>query len=153
MVEIYQSEQQNTRKSNAFNAIHHSDSKDSNHQRLKEANHNNARRKKRSIARGDSNMNNRYDDSSGNRSNIPSSSQDNNAGPKHKSSLPKQTHFVYLIKVQETGKKLGDRTVYMVSFSYFIYPRIPRDIIVIWQVADFFAFSPLTSYMCRRPKG
>ncbi|XP_065077728.1 tyrosine-protein kinase receptor torso-like [Ochlerotatus camptorhynchus] len=121
VVEIYQSEQHNTRKPNAFlntsNAIHHSDSKDSNHQRPKKANHNNARREKRSIAGGDSNMNNRYDGSAGNKSDIHSSTHDNDAGPKHMSSHAKQTRFVYLVKVQESGKKLGDRTVYMSNAS------------------------------------
>lgn len=120
VVEIYQSEQQNKKKSSAFNnnfnAIHNSDLKNFNHQR-EEANHNNVKRKKRSIARGNSNMNNRYDDVSRNVSDIFSPSHINDVEQNHKPSLPTQTHFVYLIKVQESGKKLDDRTVYMSNAS------------------------------------
>ncbi|XP_062544610.1 tyrosine-protein kinase receptor torso-like isoform X2 [Armigeres subalbatus] len=79
------------------------------------------RRARRSIAKNHSSIQNRYDNTSGSRdvnhSIDHSTAHRQDVGLDGTAPYPKSIQYVYLIKVQESGNELGDRTVYMSNAS------------------------------------
>lgn len=125
VIEIYRDQLHKPTKSNAFlhtgNGIHQYDPKASMQHGNKDSNYNHIRRARRSIAKGDSSMQNRYDNTSGSRTENQNANHSaphgQDAGSDRIAPVVKPTHYVYLIKVQESGNELGDRTVYMSNAS------------------------------------
>ncbi|XP_021699627.1 tyrosine-protein kinase receptor torso isoform X1 [Aedes aegypti] len=106
--------------SNTSNGIHQYDPK-AKRPGNRDSSYGHLQRSKRSIARSDSSLQNRYENISGSRNeNYHTdhlSSHDRNPGLGRNAPHAKPTHYVYLIKVQESGHELGDRTVYMTNAS------------------------------------
>uniref|UniRef100_A0A1W7R6L9 receptor protein-tyrosine kinase n=1 Tax=Aedes albopictus TaxID=7160 RepID=A0A1W7R6L9_AEDAL len=127
VIEIYPDQLPKQRKSDSSphssNGIHQYDPKASKHNRgNKDGAYSHPQRAKRSIARSDLSMQNRYENISGSRNenhqaDVHYSAHNQDSDSDHIAPHAKPTHLVYLIKVQESGHELGDRTVYMSSAS------------------------------------